>query len=163
LVFFLLWTGAHREGRRPWGWRRRRFEHQGARLRHGTGRGDRDEHDGGAHRCGGQRNRPESKSQRRRVSVPGAAVLLCTRGAGGSGRRAASRDGAARAQRLGRRAGPVSPFYGAVRVAPGQGRRRRRASPVLWPGVAAGPRWAKRWAGAGGLGRCGSSPRARPR
>jgi hypothetical protein len=151
--FFFLRTQVAQEhtggGGGPGDSNRRRSGHEGARLRHGTGRGDRGELDDGAHRRGGRRNRLGTA-----VNGGGAAGSVRRRSRGR--RRAAGRGRRLAGTRAQGRLG--LPFMGARARAPG-GSAVQAATSGRWLG---GPRRARRLGRRVRAGRTGSGLRARP-
>jgi hypothetical protein len=144
---------------------RRRSGHEGPRLRHGTGRGDRDEHDGGLTSGGGIRQRPVFEGQRRRSLLFPAVYASSSRaaalqGGGGGQLQEGGSLGRERAAQLGR-LGLLN--MGARGGQPGQGRRRCPGHGRHLASGWVGPAGPGGWAGVGGPSRCGSSPRARPK
>jgi hypothetical protein len=122
-------------------------------LRHGTDRGDRDEHDGGLTSGGGRRQRPDFEGQSRRVPCGLAQRRQCAAAKQGRRRRAArageqAQLGLTRARKVRR------VFIGCEeepRMPPGGGGAAWPASPGLW--AAAGPPGPER----SGRGRVGLS------
>jgi hypothetical protein len=124
-------------------------------LRHGTGRGDRDEHDGGLTLGGGRWQQPDFAGQRRRPGFGGGGSV-CAQGGGASGtagRRQAVQGRATRAARKG-----VAPFIGTRTGSRRLGLPTEAAAPC-----AAGGRAQMGLAGLAGRAQAGwVEPRARP-